>query len=69
MAIAVAQRVTHADLTLAAVVIPAIIEKINSFIQTHAHNANAFLRIRLLAKMIATQPTSETFSPVRPNIR
>src|SRR5213594_3218908 len=58
--IAVAQRVAHADLTLAAIVVPTVVEEIDPFIQACAHNANAFLSIRLLAKMIAAQSTSET---------
>src|SRR6266852_3090683 len=56
LTIAVAQRVTHADFTLATVVVPAVIEKIDAFIETRADDANAFLRIRLFAEMIATEP-------------
>src|SRR6266851_3457355 len=56
LAIAVAQRVTHADFTLATVVVPAVVEKIDAFIEARADDANAFLRFRLFAKMIATEP-------------
>ena len=54
--IAVAQRVAHADFALAAIVVPAVVEKIDSLIKPGADDANAFLRIRLFAKMIATEP-------------
>src|SRR5882724_5582243 len=53
--IAVAQRVAHAYFALAAIVVPAVVEKIDSLIQPGADNANTFLRISLLAKMIATE--------------
>jgi hypothetical protein len=36
--------------------VPAVIEKIDSFIESSADDANAFLRIRLFAKVIATEP-------------
>src|SRR5216684_1739375 len=61
LTIAVAQRVTHADFTLATVVVPAVIEKIDAFIETRADDANAFLRIRLFAEMIATEPNERDF--------
>src|SRR5205807_696611 len=61
LAITVAQRVAHADFTLAAVVVPAVVEKIDAFIETRADDANAFLGIRLLAKMIATEPNERDF--------
>src|SRR5258707_15805908 len=53
--VAVAKRVAHAYFALAAIVVPAVVEKIDSFIQPCADNANTFLGIRLLAKMIATE--------------
>src|SRR6266849_2570416 len=53
--IAVTQSIAHADFALAAIVIPAVVEKIESLIQPGADNANTFLGIRLLAKMIATE--------------
>src|SRR5580704_18660107 len=54
--VAVAQRVAHADFAFAAVVVPAVVEEIDSFIETRADDANAFLRIRLVPKMVATEP-------------
>src|SRR5260370_15674835 len=59
--IAVAQRVAHAYFAIAAIVIPAVVEKINSFIQPAADNSYTFLRIRLLAKMIATEADDRDF--------
>src|SRR5713101_9835350 len=44
LAIAVAQRVAHADFTLAAVVVPAVVEKIDALIEARADDSNAFLR-------------------------
>src|SRR4029077_14437738 len=51
----------HADFTFAAVVVPAVVEKIDALIETYADDANAFLRIRLFAKMIATEPNERDF--------
>src|SRR6266446_4305028 len=61
LAITVAQRVAHADFTLAAVVVPAVVEKIDAFIEARADDTNAFLGIRLIAKMIATEPNERDF--------
>src|SRR5467141_1426907 len=61
LAIPVAQRVAHADFTLAAVVVPAVVEKIDSLVEARADDANAFLGIRLIAKMIATEPNERDF--------
>src|SRR5229473_5421900 len=59
--IAVAQRVAHAYFALATIVVPAVVEKIDSLIQPGADNANTFLGIRLLAKMIATEADERGF--------
>src|SRR6266704_2959255 len=59
--IPVAQRVAHADFTLAAIVVPAVVEKIDSLIEARADDANAFLGIRLTAKMIAAEPNERDF--------
>src|SRR5712671_4999826 len=59
--IAVAQRVAHAYFAIAAIVVPAVVEKINSFIQPAADNSYTFLGIRLLAKMIATEADDRDF--------
>src|SRR5260370_10696346 len=56
LAITVTQRVAHADFTLATIVVPAVVEKIDSLIEARADDADAFLGIRLMAKMIATEP-------------
>src|SRR2546429_163706 len=61
LTIAVAQRVAHADFTLAAIVVPAVVEKIDSLIEARSDNTNAFLWIRLIAKMIATEPKERDF--------
>src|SRR5438309_18356 len=61
LAITVAQRVAHADFTLAAVVVPAVVEKIDARVEARADDANAFLRIRLISKMIATEPNQRDF--------
>src|ERR1700693_125887 len=60
-AVTIAQRFAHADLTLAAVVIPAVVEKIDALIQTSANDTNAFLGISLFAKMIATETNERDF--------
>src|SRR5271169_2747721 len=61
LAIAVPQRVAHADFTLAAVVVPAVVEKIDSLIEARAYDANALLRIGLFAKVIATESNERNF--------
>src|SRR5258708_4923516 len=61
LAIPVAQRVAHADFTLAAVVVPAVVEKVDTLVEARADDANAFLGIRLIAKMIATESYKRNF--------
>src|SRR6267154_425725 len=61
LAITVAQRIAHADFTLAAVVVPAVVEKIDALIEARADDANAFLGIRLTTKMIAAEPNERDF--------
>src|ERR1700730_1022796 len=61
LAVTVAQRVAHADFTLAAVVVPAVVQKIDALIEAGADDANTFLGIRLIAKMIATEPDERNF--------
>src|SRR5271165_2793604 len=53
--IAVAQRLAHADLALAAVVIPAVVEEVDAAVETGADNADAFLLVGLHAEVISTQ--------------
>src|ERR1700730_14394599 len=55
LAITVAQCVAHANFTLPAVVIPAVVEKIYSFIETRTDDTNAFLGIGLIPQMVATE--------------
>src|ERR1700730_13016125 len=61
LAVSVAQRVAHTDFTLAAVVVPAVVEKIDALIEARTDDANPFLRIRLVAQMIATEPYERNF--------
>src|SRR6266700_681001 len=61
LAITVTQRVAHADFTLAVIVVPAVVEKIDSLIEARADDANAFLGSRLTAKMIAAEPNERDF--------
>src|SRR5882724_1527926 len=61
LAITVAQGVAHSDFTLAAIVVPAVVKKIDALIEARADDANAFLGIRLFAKMIATKPNKRDF--------
>src|SRR5580700_11694454 len=64
LAVTIAQRVAHADFTLAAIVVPAVVEKIDALIETGANDANAFLGICLFAKMIAPKKAFASFAPV-----
>src|SRR5580692_788784 len=61
LAVTIAQRVAHADFTLTAIVIPAVVEKIDALIETGANDANAFLGICLFAKMIAPKANERDF--------
>src|ERR1700687_3246943 len=56
LAVTVTQRVAHADFALPAVVVPAVVEEIDALVEACADDANAFLRIDLIAKVIATEP-------------
>ena len=69
LAITVALRVAHADFTLAAVVVPAVVEKIDALVEARADDADAFPRIRLFAEMIAAEPNGRDFSLLRPKVR
>ena len=55
LTITIAYGLAHADFTFATVVVPAVAEKIYAFIKTRADDANAFLRVRLFAKMITAE--------------
>ncbi len=55
LAISVAQRLAHADFAGAAVVVPAVVEEIDAFIERGANDANAFLLVALAADVISAQ--------------
>ena len=56
LAITIAQRSAHSNFALSVVVVPAIIEKIDSFIDSGANDANALVGIALIAQVIPTEP-------------
>src|ERR1019366_8461496 len=57
LAIAVAQRLAHAKLALSAVVVPAVVEKVNSLIDGRAHDANTLRLFEVWPdKMVSAQP-------------
>src|ERR1700674_1957397 len=55
LSITIAQRFAHSNFALSAVVVPAVIEKIDSFIDSRANNANALFGIALAAQVISTE--------------
>src|SRR6266852_8811057 len=55
LAVSVAQGLAHADFAGAAVIVPAVIEEIDAFIERGANDANAFLLVALTAEMVSTQ--------------
>src|ERR1700682_5076891 len=56
LAITIAQRFAHSNFALSAVVVPAVIEKIDSFIDSRANDPNALVGIALVAQVIPTEP-------------
>src|SRR5712671_855328 len=56
LAIAIAQCFAHANFTLSAVVVPAVVEEIDSFIDSGTHDANTLVGIALFAQVISTEP-------------
>src|ERR1700704_72314 len=56
LAITIAQCFAHANFTLSAVVVPAVVEEIDSFIDSRTHDANALVGIALLAQVITAEP-------------
>src|SRR2546430_11400855 len=53
VAIAVAQRLSHADLARPTVVVPAVVEEVDSVVDGRADDADGFLLVRLPAEMVA----------------
>src|SRR3989441_5069890 len=56
VAIAVAQRLSHADLAHPAVVVPAVVEEVDSAVDRRADDADGFLLVRLPPEMVAAHP-------------
>src|SRR4029077_1205822 len=54
--IAVAQRLAHAHFAFAAVVVPAVVQKIDSVVQRRSNDADAFLLVFLIPYVIPAQP-------------
>src|SRR5258708_3999503 len=59
--VAIPKRLAHANFALAAVIVPAVIEKINSAIQRRSDDADTLLLIRLHADVVAAQPDHRNF--------
>jgi len=55
-AITVAQGFTHSNFALSSVVIPAVIKKIDSLIDSCTNDPDAFARIALSSQVIPTEP-------------
>src|ERR1700730_16314465 len=56
LAIAVAQGFAHSNSALSAVVVPAVVEKIDSFIDSGSNNPDALCWVALLAQVITAEP-------------
>src|SRR5437016_12465032 len=52
-AIAVAQRLSHAELARPAVVVPAVVEEVDAAVDGRAYDADGFLLVRLPPEMVA----------------
>src|SRR6266436_819390 len=55
LTVAVAQRLAHADLTAAAIVVPAVVEEVDATVESGADDLDAFLFVGLHAKVIAPE--------------
>src|SRR3989454_12692507 len=53
VAIAVAQRLSHADLARPTALVPAVVEEVDSVVDGRADDADRFLLVRLPAEMVA----------------
>ena len=56
LAIAIAQGFAHSNFALSTVVVPAVIEEVDPFIDSRANNANALFGIALLAEVVPSEP-------------
>ncbi len=55
LAITIAQRSAHSNFAFSVVVVPAVVEKIDSFIDPGANDANALVRVALFAQVIPAE--------------
>ncbi len=69
-AIPVLQRLPHAQLALALVVVPRVVQEIDAGVDGGANDADALRlgQVRL-AEVVSPMPMAETLSPVRPSVR
>src|ERR1700690_213608 len=56
LAITIAQRLAHANFAVSAVVIPAVVEKIDAFVNPRPNNADALFDVALSGKVVAAKP-------------
>jgi len=63
LTIAVTQSFAHSNFALSAVVVPAVIEEIDSFIQSRSNNSNTLGWIALSRQMIPTEQLARLFHP------
>src|SRR5579884_304905 len=54
LAITIAQSLAHANLALSTVVIPAVVEEVDTFIESHSNEADAFALVLLIPDMVPT---------------
>src|SRR5437016_1142057 len=54
--ITVAQRLSHTDFARSRVVVPAVVEKVDTAVDGRAHDADGLLLVRLPPEMVAAQP-------------
>src|ERR1700682_6076878 len=63
LAVAVAQRLAHADFAVAAIVVPAVVEEVDTAVECGADDADAFLFVGLNTEMPAAQANNrDTFA-------
>src|ERR1017187_2642533 len=56
LAITIAQRLAHANFALSAVVVPAVVEKIDAFVNPCTDNADTLFDVALSGKVVAAKP-------------
>ena len=70
LAVSVAQGLAHADFAGAVVVVPAVVEEVDAFVERGANDANAFLLVASgFPRWYPPRPMQDTFSPVLPRVR